>query len=191
MLFRSRPRCRAIRSASPREGRLLTFARPMISRPSPGVATPGIKRGNARSLAMEGSIVISIQVEPTGARGSLPAPAAARADKPPMAPDRSHSKSKSQATVGRQGRTSRPWHPTCKVRLSWYPTCKVEMDGPLARAPVHRLRDELRQGDGGRIQGRPAPGHLERQAREIHDAAIAVVAAQVVARPHEDAVHGT
>ena len=59
----------------------------------------------------------------------------------------------------------------------------------LVRPPVNRLGNYFRIGDSRRVQRRSAPRHIERHPREIDDATIAAVAAQIVCRAHEDAVH--
>ena len=55
---------------------------------------------------------------------------------------------------------------------------------------MHRLDDRLRRSHRCRIERRLAPRHIERQAREVHDASVAAVAAQIVRGAHEDAVDG-
>jgi hypothetical protein len=59
----------------------------------------------------------------------------------------------------------------------------------LVRPSVNRLNDYFRIGDSRGVQRRSAPRHIERHPREIDDATIAAVAAQIVCRAHEDAVN--
>src|SRR6478609_2884518 len=58
----------------------------------------------------------------------------------------------------------------------------------LVRPSVNRIGDYFRIGNRRWIQRRTAPRHIERQPREVHDASIAAVAAQVVRRAHENAI---
>src|SRR5688572_19483906 len=60
----------------------------------------------------------------------------------------------------------------------------------LVRSAMYRLDNRLRLRHRRGIQRRFAPRHFDRQAREIDDASVAAVAAQVVRGPHEDAIHG-
>src|SRR5688572_27115745 len=54
---------------------------------------------------------------------------------------------------------------------------------------MYRFDDHLRVSHRGWIYCRAPPGHVQRQPREIDDAAVAAVAAQVVRGPHENAIH--
>jgi hypothetical protein len=59
----------------------------------------------------------------------------------------------------------------------------------LIRPPVNRFGYHFCVGNGRRVQRRSAPRDIEWQSREIDDATIATVAAQVVCRAHENAVN--
>src|SRR5262245_46899692 len=50
------------------------------------------------------------------------------------------------------------------------------------------LGDQLRRRDRRRVERGLTPGHLDRQFREVHDAAVAAVATNIVVGAHEDAV---
>src|SRR5262249_3646347 len=54
--------------------------------------------------------------------------------------------------------------------------------GRLGLLDPDRLDDQLRGGDGGRVERRLAPGDLQRQLGVIDDAAVAAEAALVVGR---------
>lgn len=56
---------------------------------------------------------------------------------------------------------------------------------------MHRLNDHFCSGDNGWIERRSAPRHIDGKSGKVDDCAIAAIAAQVVRRPHKDAVHGT
>jgi hypothetical protein len=59
----------------------------------------------------------------------------------------------------------------------------------LIRPPVNRLGNYFRVGNSRGVQRRSAPRHIKRHPREIDDATIAAVAAQIVRRAHEDTVN--
>src|SRR5256885_12184719 len=61
----------------------------------------------------------------------------------------------------------------------------------LIRPPVNRLGNYFRIGNSRGVQRRSAPRHIKRHPREIDDATIAAVAAQIVCRSHEDAIDRT
>jgi hypothetical protein len=61
----------------------------------------------------------------------------------------------------------------------------------LIRPPVNRLGNHFRIGDGRRVQCCAAPRHIQRHPREIDDAAVPAITAQIVRRSHEDAVNRT
>src|SRR5271154_4527481 len=59
----------------------------------------------------------------------------------------------------------------------------------LIGSAVDRFADDLRIGDCRGVERGPSPADLYRQSREIDDASVATVAAQVVRSSHEDAIH--
>src|SRR3954447_22877095 len=61
----------------------------------------------------------------------------------------------------------------------------------LVRPPMDRLGNHFRIGNRRRIECGAAPRHVEGHPREIDDAAVPAVAAQVVRRSHEDTVNRT
>src|SRR5262249_27903901 len=61
--------------------------------------------------------------------------------------------------------------------------------GRVGRLGPDRLRLQLGGRDGRRVERRLAPGRLHRQLGVIDDAAVPAVAALVVRRAHEDAIH--
>ena len=61
----------------------------------------------------------------------------------------------------------------------------------LIGTAVHGLGDHLRLSDGGRIERRASPGHIDRKSRKVHNAAVTTVTAQIVRGAHEDAIHRT
>jgi hypothetical protein len=62
------------------------------------------------------------------------------------------------------------------------------VDSLLIRPPVNGLGDHFRICDGRRVERSSSPSHIERHPREVDDAAVAAVAAQIVRRAHEDAI---